>query len=134
MLFIYSQGQKFSHYIWSPDCFEFWFSFSSAILLSEMESFFSAWEQKFANFFMCFWKHKSVFFQILHQCSVPSDITPMCYFRSKIIYFKQKKALKCNFFRISSARVKIREISQANFGTTNQFLFQFRIILNFYGN
>ena len=37
--------------------------------------------------------------------------------------------LKCKFFGLSSARVKIREIIRVNFETTNQFLFKFCLIL-----
>ena len=38
--------------------------------------------------------------------------------------------LKHKFFRLSSARVKICEVSHVNFKTTSQFLFNFCIILH----
>ena len=58
-----------------------------------------------------FWKHKSFFFEILHQYPVPSNINP------------------CKFLRFLSARVKIRQIPRVNFERTSQFLFKFCIIL-----
>ena len=57
-----------------------------------------------------FWKHKSVFLQILHQSSMPSNITPLYFFSSKIIYFGQRSKLRSKFFRLSSAQVKICQI------------------------
>ena len=75
-----------------------------------------------------FSKHKSVFLQILHQSSVPSNITPLYFFSSNIIYFGQKSQLKSKFFRFSSARVKIPQIPHVNFKMTSQFLFNFCII------
>ena len=47
-----------------------------------------------------FWKHKSVFLQILHQSSVPSNITPLYFFSSNIIYFGQKQLIKVQIFEI----------------------------------
>ena len=55
------------------------------------------------------WKHKSVFLQVLHQSSVPSRITPL-YFFSSNVYFGQSSQLKSNFFRFSSAWVKLPQI------------------------
>ena len=45
-----------------------------------------------------FEKHKSVFLQILHQSSVPSNITLLYIFSSNIIYFGQKGPIKVQFF------------------------------------
>ena len=47
-----------------------------------------------------FWKHKSFFLQILHQYSVPSNITPLYFFSSNIIYFGQKQLIKVQIFEI----------------------------------
>ena len=47
-----------------------------------------------------FWKHMSVFLQIMHQYSVPSKITPLYVFSSNIIYFGQKQPIKCKIFEI----------------------------------
>ena len=44
------------------------------------------------------WKHKSVFFQILHQSSVLSKITPLHFFRLIIIYFGQKEPITLQIF------------------------------------
>ena len=38
--------------------------------------------------------------QILHQSSVPSNITPLCLFSSKIIYFDQKELIKVQILDI----------------------------------
>ena len=53
-----------------------------------------------ANFSFHFWKHKSVFRQILHQYSVPSNITPLHFFSSNILYFGQKHPIKVQIFEI----------------------------------
>ena len=71
-----------------------------------------------------FWKHKSVFLQILHQYSVPLNITPLYFFSSNITYFGQKR----KFLRSLSAQVKIPQIPHVNFELTRQFLFNFCII------
>ena len=47
-----------------------------------------------------FWKHKSAFPQILHQYSVPSNITPLYFFSSNILYFGQKQLIKVQIFEI----------------------------------
>ena len=60
----------------------------------------------------------------VHQCSVPSNITPLN------IYFGQRSQLEGNFLRFLSAWVKIRQIPQVNFKTGSQFLFKFSIILH----
>ena len=71
-----------------------------------------------------FWKGKSVFLQILHQYSVPSNITPLYFFSSNIIYFGQKR----KFSRSSNAQVKISQILHVNFELTSQFFFNLCII------
>ena len=47
-----------------------------------------------------FWKYKSVFLQILHQYSVPSNITPLYFCNLKVLYFGQKQFIKVQFFEI----------------------------------
>ena len=47
-----------------------------------------------------FRKLKSVFLQILHQCSVPSNITPLYFFNSSITYFRQRQPIKVQIFEI----------------------------------
>ena len=91
--------------------------------------------------------HKSVSLHTLHQSSVSWKITPMCFFRSIVIYFAHKVKLlnfdlstqnpqnfhydwfKVKILRILSAQVKIHEIVVI-FETTNQFFFKFCIILH----
>ena len=77
-----------------------------------------------------FLNHKSVFLQILDHSSLSRNITPLYFFGSNIIYFFKRSPLKCTFLRLLSARVKIRQISYANFETTSQFLSKFRIIFH----
>ena len=45
-----------------------------------------------------FWKHKSVFLQILYHSSVPPNITPLYVLSSKFIYFGQKQPIKVYIF------------------------------------
>ena len=59
--------------------------------------YFSACES-LPNSLCHFWKHKSVLPQILHQSSVPSNITPPYFFSSTIIYFDQKEPIKAQIF------------------------------------
>ena len=47
-----------------------------------------------------FWKHQSFFLQILHQYSVPSNITPLYFFTQNFIYFGQKQPMKVQIFEI----------------------------------
>ena len=82
--------------------------------------------ENYPNSLCHFWKQKSIFLHILHQYSVPSNITPLYFFNSNIIYTLVKGSpLKCKFLRFSSAQVKIHQIPHINFETTSQFLFQF---------
>ena len=41
-----------------------------------------------------FWKHKSVSLQTLYQSWMPSNITPLYFQSSNIIYFGQKQSIK----------------------------------------
>ena len=47
-----------------------------------------------------FWKYKSVFLQTLYQFWVPSNITPLYFLSSNIIYFGQKQHIKGQIFEI----------------------------------
>ena len=47
-----------------------------------------------------FWQQISAFLQILHQPSVPSNITSLYLFSSNIIYFGQKQLIKVRIFEI----------------------------------
>ena len=61
---------------------------------------FNAFEcsgENLPNFSCHFWKHKSIFFQISHQYSVPSNLTP---FSPSIIYFGQKQPINVQILGI----------------------------------
>ena len=77
-----------------------------------------------------FWKHKSVFLQMLHQYSMPPNITPLYFFRSNFIYFVQKKLIKVQIFETFECS---RQIPHVNFELTSKFLFKFCFILHFHG-
>ena len=47
-----------------------------------------------------FWKYKPVFLQTLYQSWVQSNITPLYFFSSNIIYFGQKQPIKVQIFEI----------------------------------
>ena len=68
---------------WS-NCFKFLFWFRSVILLSKMKLLFSACE-KLPNSSCHFWKHKSVFLQILYHSSVPPNFN--CKKVSQVLIF-----------------------------------------------
>ena len=45
-------------------------------------------------------KAQVIFLQILHQSSVPSNLTPLYFFSSNIIYFGRKQPIKVQIFEI----------------------------------
>ena len=98
MLFTYFQGKiKFSHcilLIWL-----FWIFIFILFYFLKWNHYFSA-RENLLNSSCHFWKHKSVFLQILHQYSVPSNITPLYFFSSNILYFGQKQLIKVQIFEI----------------------------------
>ena len=61
---------------------------------------FKCSDESFPNSSCHFWKHKSVFLQILYQLSVPSNLTPQYFFSSNIIYFGQRQPGKVHIFEI----------------------------------
>ena len=78
--------------------------------------------KKFLNFWMVGWKFTkflmsylkpqiSFFFKTLHQSSVPWEITLLYFFSWNLIWFGQKKPIKVQDFRLSSAHVKFHQIS-----------------------
>ena len=72
-----------------------------------------------------FRKYKLVFLQILHQYSVPSNITPLYFFSSKILYFGQKQLNKVEIFEIFECSGENLPKSLAIFQTTREFFFKF---------
>ena len=71
------------------------------------------------------------FLQFFFQCSVPSNIAPLYFFRSDIIYFCQRSQLNSRFFRFSSSRFKMWQIPFVNFEMTIQFLFKYCLFFIF---
>ena len=111
-------------------CSEFLFWFSSAYFL-KWNCYFSACEN-LPNSPCHFWKHKSVFLQILHQSSVSSNITLLYFFSSSIIYFGQKEPIKVQIFEKFECSGLNSSSCGVNFETTSRFLFKFCIILYFH--
>ena len=94
VLFIFFQSKiEFSRCI----CSEFFFWFSSTISLSKVRSLFLACEN-LSNLLRHFWKHKSVFLQILHYSSVSWNITPLYFLNSNMFYFVQKEPITVQIF------------------------------------
>ena len=128
---------KFSHCIWS-----IWLSWIFILIQfchftfeNEM-AIFQLMNENLTNSLCHFRKHKSVFLQILHQSSVPSNITSLYFFSWNIIYFDQKELIKLQIFEIfefSDSRClsswvlefKICQIPHVSFEMTSQFLPQF---------
>ena len=74
--------------------------------------YFSACEN-LSNSSCHFWKHKSIFLQILHHYSVPSNITLLHFLSQKYTLVKSSQ-LKWKFFRFSGAQVKLLLMSILN--------------------
>ena len=66
---------------------------------------------------------RSMFIQILYQCSVSWKITPL------YLYTFDKKSPSSEIFRLSSGWVKIQQILYVMFETTSQFFFKLCITL-----
>ena len=86
--------------------------------------------ENFPNFSCQFWKQNLVFLQILHQYSVPSNITPLYFFSSNITYFRQRQPIKVKMFEIFEYSDQNFQILHDNFELTSKFLFNFCIILH----
>ena len=72
-----------------------------------------------------FWKHKSFFHKIMHQYSVPTNITPLYIFSSDIIYFGQKHPIKVKIFEIFECSVQNSSKSSCHFWTDKSVALQF---------
>ena len=82
------------------------------------------------NPYAIFESTKSVLLQTLHQSSMPSNIAPLYFFLAHTLCTLVKGAIKEQFFRSSSDRIKICKIPHVNFEMTSQALFKFCIILH----
>ena len=128
---------KFNNYL-------FWIKVSHQSL--KFENFECSLKQ-LSNSSCHFPNHISVSLHTLHQSSVSWTITPLCFFRSNVIYVACKVKLlnfdlstenpqkfhfdwfKVKILRILSAQDKIHQIIVI-FETTNQFFFKFCTILH----
>ena len=91
---------------------------------------FMCFGENFQNFACHFWKQKSVFLQNLDQYSVPSNITPLYFFSSNIIYFGQMQPIKVHIFEILKHSDQNSSNSSCQFWTdksTLQFLYHFSL-------
>ena len=66
-----------------------------------------------------FWNGKSLPLQILHYSSLSWHITPLQILRSYLFYFGQKDPTNVPIFTLSSALVKMCQISQVFFQTAS---------------
>ena len=88
--------------------------------------------QILSNSFCQFWNKESIPLQILYLSSISWKITLLCFLaQAKYILLKRSR-LTWNFLRLSSAHVKIHQISHVSFEITSQFLFKFCIILHYH--
>ena len=78
-----------------------------------------------------FWKHKSVFLQILHDCSVSWKITPLYFLCQTLYTLHEMDQSKCKLFETLSAQIKIQQILVI-FETTNSFFFKFYMTLQYH--
>ena len=98
--------------------------------------YFLKWNHYFSacknllNYSCHFWKLKSVFLQILHQSTVPSNINLLCFFRSNIIYFGQKESLNWKFFEAFLCSGQNLSNFGVNFEMASQFLLKFCIFFH----
>ena len=88
---------------------------------------FRVLESKFVKFIL--WNDKSIPLQILDFSSLPWHITPLQILSSYLFYFGRKDPIKVPILTLSSALVKMCQISQVFFQTTSQFFFKICISL-----
>ena len=87
----------------------FYFDVFPPFYFLKWNRYFSACEN-LSNSSCHFEKYKSVFFQILHQSLVPSNITLLYFLAQKLYTFVKRSLIKCKFLRNLSAQVKSRQI------------------------
>ena len=88
---------------------------------------FKCSSQNMSNSSCQFWNDKLIPLQILYHSSLTWKMTPLYFFSSNNICFVQKEPIKVTFLRLSSAQVKICQIPNVNFKTTNRCLSKFCI-------
>ena len=109
-----------------------YFTQKEPIKMKIFENFFKCSGQNLSNFLCQFWNDKLIPPQVLYPSSVSWKTIPL-YFLSQTLYTLLKSSpLKWKCLRLSSARVKFRQIPCANFETTSRFLSKFCISLQFH--
>ena len=99
------------------------------------EHFFFIFEcssQNLLNSSCLFWSDKSIPLQILRYSSLSWHINPLQILTSYLFYFGQKDHIIVPILTLSSALVKICQISQVFFQITSQFFFKICISLQFH--
>ena len=81
-------------------------------------------DKNLLNFSCHFPNHKSVFLQILHDCSVSWNMLLCTFLIQTLDTLHKRDQSKYKFFRLFSAQIKIDEILVI-FETKNKFLFKF---------
>ena len=82
---------------WTKGCYFGFLLWTKGRHLSPNFDTFQCSGENLPNLSCHFPNHKSVFLQIFHHSSVSWKITPLYFFKSKVIYFAQKKPVKVNF-------------------------------------
>ena len=86
--------------------------------------------QNLLNSLCQFWNDMSIPLQILHYTSLSWHITSLQILRSYLFYVGRKDPIKVPILTLSSALVKICQISQVLFQATSKFLFKIFISLH----
>ena len=86
--------------------------------------------ENLSNFPCHFWKHNSVFLQVLYQCSLSSNIDSMNFLSSNITHFAQKQPVKVKIFQIFECSGQDLLNSSRQFGLTSQFFLKYCIIVH----
>ena len=106
----------------------FYFDLVPSFSFLKWNRYFSACENML-SYSCLFWKHKLVSLQIWINTSCHQRQLLWTFLAQKLYTLVKNSPLKWKFLRLSSARVKLHQISYVNFETTSQFIFKFFIIL-----
>ena len=79
-----------------------------------------------------FSSNKSVFLQILHHSMSMKDNSSLLFLVQTIYTLLKRSLLKLKFLRLSSAQVKICQISYVSFEKPSRFLSKFCILIQFH--
>ena len=87
--------------------------------------------ESFPNLSCQLWKQKSIFLQILHQYSLPSNITPLYFLNSNIIYFRQRQPIMVEIFEIFKCLDQNSSKSSCQFWNEKQIPFPILYLFSF---